>query len=136
MNAQDEKAAAESLLTDYANALNSADAASIPAFYTQDGRFLPDGFKALTTADLAKKSKSYLEKGQFHIRYNVQDIAMDGQFAFVEATAQTRSTDAATGVESSQVSRDFFVLRREQGDWKIFRYIFNSVDEQKTESHL
>ncbi|MCC9138488.1 YybH family protein [Pontibacter silvestris] len=130
MNIQNGKTAAESLITSYAKALSSADAASIPTFYTEDGRFLPNGFRALTSADLSKRSKSYLEKGQFHIEFNVQDIAIDGQFAFVEAVAQTRSVDVATGGALTHVSRDFFVLRKEQEEWKIFRYTFNNVKEQ------
>ncbi|MCC9168974.1 YybH family protein [Pontibacter harenae] len=130
MNAQDEKLAAESLITNYANALNSADAGAIPAFFTHDGQFMPDGFRSLTTADLAKRSKSILEKSQFHIKYSLRDIVVDGQFAFIEAMAQTRSNLAATGGESTQVSRDFFVLRKEQENWKILRYIFNNVEKQ------
>jgi ketosteroid isomerase-like protein len=130
MQTQNERQAAEGLLRAYAEALNSATTALIPSFYTQDGLFLPQGSKALTFTDLPQRSVSFFKKVRFYIDYSLKDIAVDKGYAFVEATAKTRTTDLATNQELTQTSRDFFVLRKEQEEWKIYRYIFNHVKEQ------
>ncbi|MDB5263792.1 MAG: hypothetical protein JWQ14_3075 [Adhaeribacter sp.] len=129
MSIQNNKAAAEKMLAGYAEALNSADTALIPSFYTKDGLFMPESSKALTSGDLLKSSKSFLKKQRFQISFSVQDIVVDGDYAFVQATAKTSTSNFAANQEFSQTSRDFFVLRNEQDEWKIFRYIFNNVKE-------
>ncbi|RYY23623.1 MAG: hypothetical protein EOP41_06335 [Sphingobacteriaceae bacterium] len=45
MSILNEQQAAEQLLSGYAEVLNAANTALIPSFYTQDGAFMPDGFK-------------------------------------------------------------------------------------------
>lgn len=136
MNMQTERAAVERLLTQYAQALNAADVSAIPSFYTEDGQFMPEGLPALPAGDLLKGGESYFKKVRFHISYSVQDMLADGGYAFVQATAKTTTVDLATGREAGQTSRDFFVLRKERQEWRILRYIFNNVEEQKTENHL
>lgn len=127
MSTQQEKQSAEGLLSRYAKVLNAADAAAIPSFYTQDGVFMPDGFKMLSVADLEKSGSSYLKKVNFQITYQVKNVKIDRDYAFVEAAAQTTIADISTGKESKHFSHDFFVLRNEGESWKIFRYIFNQV---------
>jgi len=125
MSTQQEKLAAEELVAAYAKILNAADSAAIPSFYTHDGVFMPDGFKTLQTADLVKTGGSYLKKANFQISYDLQEVVVDKGFAFINATAQVTSTDLSTGKIINRSSRDFFVLRKQEQEWKIFRYIFN-----------
>ena len=127
MSTQTEKTAIEKFLTAYTEALNSANTALIPSFYTEDGLFMPNGFKALTTGDLLNGSKSFFKKANFHIGYAVPDTVVDGDYAFVQTTAQTTTTDTEKSQEIRQTSRDFFVFRKEKEDWKIYRYIFNKM---------
>ncbi|RZK33601.1 MAG: SgcJ/EcaC family oxidoreductase [Hymenobacter sp.] len=119
--------AARQLLAHYAEALNSADAARLPTLYTADGLFLPDGRPPLSAAALPGQAESFFVKTRLRISYAVQDVAVGGGYAFVQATARTATTDLATGQETARTSRDFFVLRQESQDWKIYRYVFNNV---------
>ncbi|RZL13021.1 MAG: hypothetical protein EOO62_09425 [Hymenobacter sp.] len=122
--------AAEQLLAHYAEALNVANTALLPTFYTTDGVFMPDGVATLPAGALSGKGESFFVKTRFHISYAVEDVTVGGEYAFVQATARTATTDLATGREVARTSRDFFVLRQESQDWKIYRYLFNSVREQ------
>jgi ketosteroid isomerase-like protein len=119
--------AAQQLLAHYAQALNSATIALLPTLYTADGMFLPDGVAPLPASALPGKGASFFAKTRFHISYVVEDVTVGGEYAFVQATARTATTDLATGQEVARTSRDFFVLRQEAQDWKIFRYLFNNV---------
>ncbi|HEY1165964.1 MAG TPA: nuclear transport factor 2 family protein [Chitinophaga sp.] len=127
MQMQDERTAIESLLARYAEALNTANTAAISSFYTADGVFMPDHFKALTAAALSERRGAYLQKAHFHIAYSIQHILAGDYYAFIEATATTTATDPITHKKTIRGSQDFFVLRKDKAAWKIFRYIFNNV---------
>jgi ketosteroid isomerase-like protein len=118
---------AEMLVAEYAAALNAANVDLIPAFYTADAVFMPDNTRKLTKADLLKSSQTFLNQNRFHISYSIQDITVKDEYAFVQATAQTKTVNPNTNTEVFKTSQDFFVLRNEQNEWKIFRYIFNNV---------
>jgi hypothetical protein len=91
---------------------------------------MPDYTQTLTKSDLLQKGRSYLSKTRFHISYAIQDVTLKDEYAFVQATAQTRTVNPHTNTEVSKTSRDLFVLRKEQNEWKIFRYMFNNVKGQ------
>ena len=120
----------EKLVADYAAALNAARAELIPAYYTADAVFMPENTRKLTKSDVLKKGRTFLNKNRFHISYSIQDITVKDEYAFVQATAQTRTVNLNTNIEVAKTSQDFFVLRKDQNDWKIFRYMFNNVKAQ------
>jgi uncharacterized protein (TIGR02246 family) len=122
--------AARQLLAHYAEALNSSNTTLLPALYTADGVFMPDGITPLPASALLGKGQSFFAKMRFHISYEVKTVAVDGEYAFVQATARTATTELATGQEATRTSQDFFVLQQQDQVWKIFCYIFNSVREQ------
>ena len=127
MNIQEEKQAIEGFINAYAEVLNTANKDRIPDFYAKDSLFMPDQMKTFSGYDLRTKTGSFFKKVSFHIDYSVNDIVVDGQFAFVRASANTTSTDQVTGKISTASSRDSFVLRKDESEWKIYRYIFNNV---------
>lgn len=91
---------------------------------------MPDGLTPLAASALLNKGQRFFAKTRFHISYAVKTIGVDGEYAFVQATPHTATTKLATGQEATCTSQDFFVLRQESQDWKIYRYLFNSVREQ------
>lgn len=121
---------AETLISEYAAALNAANVDLISAFYTADAVFLPDYARTLTKSDLLQKGRSYLSRTRFQISYAIQDVTLKDEYAFVQARAQTITVIPYTNTEVSKTSRDLFVLRKEQNEWKIFRYMFNNVKGQ------
>ncbi|HSJ69796.1 MAG TPA: nuclear transport factor 2 family protein [Anditalea sp.] len=127
MHSHDEKTAVERLLSEYAGALNSADTAIIPSFYAKDGLFMPNGYNDLSFDNLLDKSKGFFKKVRFHIEYTLPETEITGDYAFVKTIAKTTTTDLELEGEVKQMSRDFFVLRKEKEDWKIYRYIFNNI---------
>lgn len=119
--------AARQVLAQYAEALNSANPALLPTLYTADGVFMPDGRAPLPAGALPGKGARFFAHSRLRISYAAAEVTVDGDYAFVQATAHTATTNLATGQETARTSRDFFVLRREDQDWKIYRYLFNSV---------
>jgi ketosteroid isomerase-like protein len=128
MNTDKEKHAIEKLIAHYAETLNAAKTDLIPSFYTKDSQFMPDHMKTFSGHDLHdKKNSIFLKKVSFHIDYSINDIVVDGRFAFSQALAKATIIDLATNKQSTKITRDFFVLRKDEVQWKIYRYIFNNV---------
>ena len=126
MNTQEEKQAILNLLTKFDNALNSGDSVSIPYFYTEDGLFMPQGMRAFSRTDLKKRNdESFFNKVRFQIDFTIKDIVVDGRYAFVQAAAKTNTKDLTTGKQSAKTSRDLFILRKDQEEWKIYLYMFS-----------
>jgi len=120
---------AENLLTDYAEVLNTANTAAIASFYTFDGLFMPDGYQSIKAIDLARTGERYLKKHGFHISFHIQNVSEENGFVFVQANATTKF-NAHQGPEAIQTSsRDFFILRKDDTVWKIYKYIFNQDDQ-------
>lgn len=114
------------ILNEYAFSLNSAQYNSIAAFYTEDGQFMPEGFKTISRGDFLKnRSGNFLKSTDFKIDYTIENTFVNNNYAFVSAVASTSTRDFSTGEISVKTSRDFFVLRRDDDNWKIYRYMFN-----------
>lgn len=115
------------VLHEYAFSLNSAQCDSIAEFYTEDGQLMPEGHKTFSKADFLKnRSGNFLKRTDFKIEYTVEETIVDGNYAFVTAVART-STINSTGNILNKTSRDFFVLRKSDENWKVYRYIFNKI---------
>lgn len=118
------------VLIAYADSINTAQTDAISSFYTEDGLFMPAGFKTLAKAQLLfKRSGNFFERKTFKIAYAVENILIDADYAFVSAAARTSTKDVVSDIISEKTSRDFFIFRKEAGNWKIFRYLFNNVSE-------
>ncbi|ACU61893.1 YybH family protein [Chitinophaga pinensis] len=127
MQSQHENQAIEKLLSDFAATLNAANIGIISSFFSEDAVFMPDGFRILKAADLKNTGNGYLQRSHFQIGFTIKEAEISLPYAFVRASAEAKLTDAATQQLITQQSRDFFVLRKDKEDWKIFRYMFNHV---------
>ncbi|SFM83991.1 Ketosteroid isomerase homolog [Chitinophaga sp. YR627] len=127
MQSQQENQAIEKLLSDFAATLNAATIQHISSFFTEDAVFMPDGFKILKAADLKRTGNGYLQRSHFQIGFTIKEVEIGLPYAFVRATAAAALLDPDTQQLITQQSRDFFVLRKDNEDWKIFRYMFNRV---------
>lgn len=119
------------LLDDYAAMLSTGASELIPSFYAEDGLFMPNKLKSFSKSDIIiTTSGSFLVESDFEIEFTDKNIVIEGNYAFVSAIAKTSSRDSLTRKITSNTTRDFFVLRKIDNEWKIYRYMFN--DELKT----
>lgn len=125
-----EKESISTFLNNFAQVLNNAETKAIPNFFDRDAIFIPDGMKKIIACNkLGKTDNGYLKRADFKINYTIKDITIENQFAFVEAFADTTENRIADLKPVQKRSIDFFVLKNEGENWKIYRYIFNNVRE-------
>ncbi|MCD0465932.1 hypothetical protein [Flavobacterium sp. ENC] len=130
MNYIKEKEEIVTVLVNFAGVLNAGDTKTIPDFFDRDAVFIPEGMKKIIAANqLGKTGNGYLKRSDFKISYAIKEITIENQFAFVEAFATTTEKRISDLKTIQKRSIDFFVLKNEAGNWKIYRYLFNNVQE-------
>jgi uncharacterized protein (TIGR02246 family) len=116
------------LLADYEHLLNASDAARIAALYTADGIFMPQGFPTATGRDAVLQSyRAIFDSITLSIEFEVDEVLLGEGIA----TAMTRSNGFVrvntTGDEAPESNREIFVFSKEDGAWRIARYMFNKA---------
>lgn len=130
MNYTKEKEAISIFLGNFVQVLNNGNTKAIPDFFDRDAIFIPDGMEKIIAGNqLGKTDNGYLKRSNFKISYIIKDVTIENQFAFVEAFATTTENRIADLKSVQKRSIDFFVLKNEGENWKIFRYVFNNVRE-------
>ena len=127
MSTSNETQAIHAVINAYGKALNAADSQTILDLYSSDGLFFPNGYRTIDKQHLILKAGRFLRNESFSINFQVKDVVVQGEFAFVQSTSTTTTRNLKEQKEVTKTSRDLLVLRREQGIWKIYRYMFNEV---------
>ena len=127
MTNQDQTQQLRQAINGFAATLNAAKGALIQDFFTEEGKFMPQGFETLSSQQLESSADSFLATNAFDIAFEIQDITIDNDFATVIAKAKTSQKKPGSAAAIEKTSRDFFVFRKIDDAWKIHRYIFNNV---------
>lgn len=119
----------EKTVQNYAAAINGGDIEKILSYYSEEGIFMPDSVKTLKRNQIGNKKLIRFSKIDFRIQFSNIRIKVEANYAFVEAVAETSEENRQTKDLIKKESRDFFTFKKEESDWKIFRYIFNTIKE-------
>lgn len=116
------------LLSEYERLLNASDAESIAGLYSRDGIFMPQGFPSAAGREAVLQAyRAIFGNITLAIGFEVDEIVAGEAMA----TALTRSTGSvrvhATGDEAPESNREIFVFAKEEGAWRIARYMFNKA---------
>ena len=113
------------LLKAYEKALNSSDPKAVMALYGSDPIFMPQNAEAVIGREAVQ---ARYEHGHQTIKLNVvftiHEIVEMGDLAYARTTSAGQQEVFATGKMSREANNELFILRREQGQWKIHRYMF------------
>ena len=123
MNAGDE---IKALLATYENLLKAGDAPRAAACYTSDGMFIPAGLPTVVGAAMADAYARLLKALRLNITFTIDELVVASEeIAYALTHSHGTQTVLATGTEGVESNREMFIFRRENGSWKIARYMFN-----------
>ncbi|KIO75736.1 hypothetical protein TH53_18850 [Pedobacter lusitanus] len=123
------KTAIEKLLFNYQDALNTSDVNKVLSLYTKDGIFMPQGGPSAVGQEQLKGSYEFVFKTlQLNIKFQIDEVTLINEnYAFARTVSRGTQLIHATGVKGEEENRELFVLQKENGAWKIARYIFNKM---------
>ena len=107
------------------------DVDAIMTHYADDAVFMPAGLP--TVAGKAAIHAAYVETLKYvRILPGGQSVADDafisGEFAWVRTDSRAEALNPATGQKAQGQFREVFLLRKSDGQWKIWRYMFNTIE--------
>jgi ketosteroid isomerase-like protein len=103
-----------------------ADSAAIAARYSKDAKLLPDGAPAITGTDKIKGMWGSFARSGMNLKIDVADVWGNDELLTEEGTYSL--TDKA----GKQVDQGKYIVvwKKEDGQWKMFRDIWNSDGKQ------
>jgi len=118
----------EDLLFTYRDALNASDVSKVLPLYTEDGIFMPAGAPTSIGTEQVKAAYEFVFSNiQLSIEFYIDEIIVNGEYAFARTTSKGSTLIRATGDTVPEENRELFVLQKENGSWKIDRYMFNKM---------
>lgn len=118
----------ERLLSEYKNSLNTSNAALAQSLYAKDGVFMPTGAPSAIGSESILKSYEFIfSQIQLHIEFYIDEIVVDGDFAFATTSSKGTTLIRANGQTVPEENRELFVFEKIDNEWKIARYMFNKT---------
>jgi len=111
----------------YETALNANDLDTILGLYGSEPVFMPQHAPALVGRDAVRAGyQQVFETLKLNIRFEIHEVQQSGDWAWARTTSAGRTRILAAGAEVAEGNNELFVFRREDGAWKIHRYLFST----------
>jgi uncharacterized protein (TIGR02246 family) len=118
----------ESLLMTYKGTLNTSNAEKATSLYTKDGVFMPTGAPSAIGIEQIKKAYDFVfSQIQLNIEFFIEEIQIEGNMAFAVTSSKGTTLIHATGATVPEENRELFVFEKDNGAWRIARYMFNKT---------
>ncbi len=117
----------QNLLQTYQRSLNEADVDLVRAVYADDAIFIGQPFPTATgIEEIVALYADFFSKLDFNVQFDVQEIELSGDLGFVRTRSHGTIAPKGQNPEGGEGNREIFVVKKIDGDWKFFRYIFNA----------
>jgi len=117
------------VLFSYRDALNESNAEKVLSLYTENGVFMPSSAPTAIGHEQLKGTYEFVFSNiQLNIEFYIDEIEVVGEYAFVRSTSKGTTFIHASGETVPEENRELFVLKKENGSWKIDRYMFNKMN--------
>lgn len=114
------------LIKVYEDALNSHDTKAVMSIYGSDPVFMPQNSVAVAGRDDVNASYERIFASiKLNVTFKIHEIVQLGEdLAYGRTTSQGLQEIVATRAKSKEANNELFIFRKEEGQWKIHRYLF------------
>ncbi len=118
----------QTVLDRYEQALNASDVDAVLELYADDGVFMPSSAPTAVGIEGVRAAYEHVfSMIQLSIVFTVDEIVADGSIAFARTGSKGSVTILADDMTVPEENRELFVFQKEDGVWKIARYMFNKT---------
>ena len=114
------------LLKAYEKALNTSDAKAALALYGSDPIVMPQSMPAFIGREAVQATyEGFFKVLKLNVVFTIHEIVdMGGDLAYGRTTSAGEQEILAGHKMSKEANNELFIFRKEQGKWKIHRYLF------------
>ncbi len=114
------------LISEYQNVLNNEEIEKIPMLYSKQAIFMPPDIPAINGVEEISLTYEYLfSQFDFELEFDIKEVVVSENFAYVISNSE--GTIESSETEETSKNQEIFILIKEGDDWKISRYMFNSL---------
>ncbi|MBV9874812.1 MAG: SgcJ/EcaC family oxidoreductase [Verrucomicrobia bacterium] len=118
----------------YETALNASDTEAAIALYGEDPIFMPQYSAALNGRDAVRLGYDHVFNTlKLNVTFTVHEVVEMGDLAYVRTTSAGKTEILAKKTIVKEGNNELFIFRKEQGHWKIHRYLFASTNPPAAE---
>jgi len=126
MGTKTEKSAIEKLIFSYQDALNASDIDKVISLYTQNGALIANAALTAYGVDAVRGTYQYVfDNFSYTLQFSIIEIIVNGDSAFARSTSKGSFVIKANGQTIADENRELFVFDKENGQWRIARYMYN-----------
>jgi len=115
----------QSVLRSYEAALNSNAIDTILDLYGSEPVFMPQHAPALVGRDAVRAGyEQVFATIKLDVRFEIHEVEETGDSAWARTSSAGRTKILAAGAQVDEGNNELFIFRRENGAWKIHRYLF------------
>jgi len=115
----------QNILKSYETALNANATDAILDLFGSDPVFMPQNAPALIGRDAVRAGyEQVFATLKLNVRFEIHEVVEAGDYAWARTSSAGRTRVLAAGVEVTEGNNELFIFRRENGAWKIHRYLF------------
>jgi len=115
------------LISVYQIALNNEEIEKIPTLYSKQAIFMPTEIPAINGVEEIVLTYEYLfSQFDFELEFDIKEVVIAENFAYVVSNSEGTITLENSETEETSKNQEIFILIKEDDNWKISRYMFNS----------
>lgn len=115
------------LLQTYQRSLNEANVDLVKSVYADDAIFIGQPFPTATGRDeIVALYADFLSKLDFDVEFEILEIELGDNLGFVRTRSTGTIVPKGQTPKGSEGNREVFVVKKIDGAWKFYRYIFNA----------
>jgi uncharacterized protein (TIGR02246 family) len=116
----------QALIKTYQRSLNEGDVELVKRVYADDAIFIGQPFPTATGIDeIAALYADFLSKLDFNVEFRILEVELGDKLGFVRTQSVGRIAPKGQTPERAERNREVFVVKKIDGAWKFYRYIFN-----------
>jgi uncharacterized protein (TIGR02246 family) len=120
-----DEAEIRALIERYQRALNSGDADLAASCYGADAIFMPTTLPTVAGPALRGWYAKFFETTKMDVTFTIDEVVVSRTVAYALTRSEGTQTVLATDTASPESNREVFLFARDDGAWKISRYLFN-----------
>ena len=118
----------QQLIETYQRSLNEADVDLVRTVYADDAMFIGQPFPTATgLEEIMALYSDFLSKMDFNVQFDILEIELSGDLGFVHTRSHGTIVPKGQEPGDSEGNREVFVVKKIDGNWKFYRYIFNAA---------
>lgn len=115
------------LLQTYQRGLNDADLDLVRNVYANDAVVIGQPFPTATgIQEIIALYADFLSKLDFNVQFELLEMELSNDLGFIRTRSHGTIVPKGQKPTGSEGNREIFIVKKIQGDWKFYRYIFNA----------